>query len=302
MIPSVSIVLPCYNGADFLAQSIDSVIAQTYGDWELILVNDCSKDNSLEIMQHYADTDGRIRIINNEHNLKLPGALNRGFQEARGKYLTWTSHDNRMAPTMLEEFVAYLDNNPDKGLVTACYAAFNLKTGEQLYEVHHPDPQIHLPLYNCVCYAFMYCREVLDTVGDYDTTLFLVEDYDYWVRIWLKYPIGKIYKVLYYTGVADDTLTLSRKKEIAEKLLEMRLRYFDSFDKALQGHPDLQRRLYNSIADNMSLLPRFSFVIKRPVKFTVYYIFWRQPKHWVRQLKKKVQVRSNKTKPNVILF
>lgn len=88
MIPTVSIVLPCYNGAGFLAQSIDSVVEQTYTDWELILVNDCSKDNSLEIMQRYADEDSRIRIINNEHNLKLPGALNRGFQEAKGKYLT----------------------------------------------------------------------------------------------------------------------------------------------------------------------------------------------------------------------
>jgi glycosyltransferase involved in cell wall biosynthesis len=276
--PTVSIVLPCYNGADFLAQSIDSVINQTYADWELILVNDCSKDNSLEIMQGYANRDPRIRIINNEHNLKLPGALNRGFQEAQGKYLTWTSHDNRMAPTMLEEFVSYLDKNPGKGLVTACYAAFSLKTGEHLYEVHHPDPQIHLPLFNCVCYAFMYRHEILETVGDYDTTLFLVEDYDYWVRIWQRYPIGKIYKVLYYTGVGDDTLTISRKKEIAEKLLEMRLRYFADFDRSLRDHPDLQRRLYNSIADNMHGISRLRFTLQRKLKYSVFYWLYYRPK------------------------
>lgn len=287
MSPTVSIVLPCYNGANFLAKSIDSVVAQTYAYWELILVNDCSTDNSLEIMQQYVKKDSRIRIINNEQNLKLPGALNRGFREAKGKYLTWTSHDNRMAPTMLEEFVAYLDANPDKGLVTACYAAFSLKTGEQLYEVHHPDPQIHLPLYNCVCYAFMYRREILDTVGDYDTTLFLVEDYDYWVRIWLKYPIGKIYKVLYYTGVGEDTLTLSRKKEIAEKLLEMRLRYFDSFNSALRGHPDLQRRFYNSMADNMHGLPRVRFTIARGIKYFSFYWLYYRPKKTLKKLIKK---------------
>ena len=280
----VSIVLPCYNGADFLAHSIDSVVGQTYADWELILVNDCSTDNSLAIMQDYAARNTRIRIINNEHNLKLPGALNRGFHEAHGKYLTWTSHDNRMAPTMLEEFVNYLDANPDKGLVTACYAAFSLKTGEQLYEVHHPDPQLHLPLYNCVCYAFMYRREVLDTVGDYDTTLFLVEDYDYWVRIWQHYPVGKIYKVLYYTGVGDETLTLSRKKEIAEKLLEMRLRYFNDFDHALNGHPDLQRRLYNSIADNMHGLPRLRFTAARGPKYCSFYWLYYRPKKTAKKL------------------
>lgn len=288
MSPIVSIVLPCYNGAGFLAQSIDSVIAQTFTDWELIIVNDCSTDNSLEIMQDYASRDSRIRIFNNENNLKLPGALNRGFREAHGKYLTWTSHDNRMASSMLKEFVAYLDANPDKGLVTACYAAFSLKTGEQLYEVHHPDPQVHLPLYNCVCYAFMYRREVLETVGDYDTSLFLVEDYDYWVRIWLKYPIGKIYKVLYYTGVGDDTLTLSRKKEIANKLLEMQMLYFDQFDKALSDYPDLQRKLYKSIADNMPCGRRMNFVIHRPFCFAMNYLLWYRPKKIAGKIKRKI--------------
>ncbi len=285
MLPVVSIVLPCYNGAGFLAQSLDSVLAQTFTDWELILVNDCSKDNSLEIMQQYAEKDSRIRIINNEHNLKLPGALNRGFQEAKGKYLTWTSHDNRMGETMLEEFVNYLDQNPDKGLVTSCYAAFSLKTGEQLYEVHHPDPQLYLPLYNCVCYAFMYRREVLETVGGYDTTLFLVEDYDYWVRIWLKYPIGKIYKVLYYTGVGDETLTMSRKKEIAQKLLEMRLRYFDDFDKAFDAHPEMKRKFYISIADNMKGMERLKFTMNRGLKFSSWYRLFYRPKKTAKKIK-----------------
>lgn len=284
--PTVSIVLPCYNGVGHLAQSIESVLAQTFTDWELILVNDCSKDNSLEIMQQYAAKDSRISIINNERNLKLPASLNRGFQEAKGKYLTWTSHDNRMGETMLEEFVNYMDAHPDKGLVTSCYAAFSLKTGEQLYEVRHPDPQLYLPLYNCVCYAFMYRREVLETVGGYDTTLFLVEDYDYWVRIWLKYPIGKVYKVLYYTGVGEETLTMSRKKEVAEKLLEMRLRYFDDFDKAFDAHPEMKPKFYVSIADNLKGFKRLKFTVKRGLKFNGWYWLNYRPKKTAKKIKK----------------
>ncbi len=286
--PVVSIVLPCYNGAGYLAQSIESCISQTYKDWELIIVNDCSKDNSLEIMKEFAAREPRIRIIDNDHNLKLPGALNRGFKEARGKYLTWTSHDNRMGETVLEEFVNYLDENPDKGLVTSCYAAFSLKTGETLYEVHHPDPQIYLPLYNCVCYSFMYRREVLETVGGYDETLFLVEDYDYWVRIWLKYPIGKIYKVLYYTGVGDETLTMSRKKDIAQKLLEMRLRYFDDFDKAFADNPEMRRKFYVSIADNMSGKQRRQFTFGRGLKFSGWYCLYYRPKKTAKIIKRSI--------------
>lgn len=288
MQPIVSIVLPCYNGAGFLPLSIESVVGQTYKDWELIIVNDCSTDNSLEIMQRYADTDSRIRIINNGHNLKLPGALNRGFREARGKYLTWTSHDNHMAPTMLEEFVAYLDANPDKGLVTACYAAFSLTTGEQLYEVHHPDPQVHLPLYNCVCYAFMYRREVLDTVGGYDETLFLVEDYDYWVRIWLKYPIGKIYKVLYYTGVGEETLTSSRKEEISRMLLRLRLLYFEKLDASLSPYPPLRLRLHTEMADAMPPLQRLRFASKRGASFLLNYFLIHRPKKRLKKTRRQL--------------
>ena len=131
----------------------------------------------------------------------------------------------------------------------------------------------------------MYRREVLETVGDYDTTLFLVEDYDYWVRIWQKYPIGKIYKVLYYTGVGDDTLTLSRKKEIAEKLLEMRLRYFSDFDKALSGHSDLQQKLYISISDNLNGISRMKFTLQRGHRFATYYWAYYRLRKFVHKIK-----------------
>ena len=285
--PTVSIVLPCYNGANHLAQSIESVVSQSFADWELIVVNDCSKDNSLEIMQAYAERDSRIRVINNPVNKKLPASLNVGFAEARGKYLTWTSHDNRMGKTMLEEFVNYLDANPKIGLVTANYAAFSLSTGKQLYEVSMEDPQGRLPHHNTICYAFMYRREVLEMVGGYDEKLFLIEDYEYWVRIWLKYPIGKVDKVLYYTGVGDETLTMSRKKEIAQKLLEVRLKYFEDFDKALLSKPIMRRDFFVSIANELKGLRRVGFVarccVKSPVKFGLYYLFWYAPKRFFKR-------------------
>lgn len=285
--PLVSIVLPCYNGAVHLAASIESCIAQTYSNWELIIVNDCSKDNSLEIMKAYESKDSRIRVIDNEKNLKLPGALNRGFSETKGLYLTWTSHDNRMAPTMLEEMVSYLDAHPGIGLVTANYAAFSLTTGEQLYEVSMPDPQRNLPRFNTICYAFMYRREVLDKIGGYDESLFLIEDYEYWVRIWLHFPIGKIDKVLYYTGVGNTTLTMSRKKEVAKKLLEVRLMYFDDFTKALKNSPKELRNYLIAIADELGFVRRITFLLKSvsiaSLRLLVYYICWHTPKRWMKR-------------------
>lgn len=287
MSPLVSIVLPCYNGADFLEQSIDSVIAQTFTDWELIIVNDCSNDNSLDIMLQYAAKDPRIRVINNEVNKKLPASLNVGFAEAKGSYLTWTSHDNRMGETMLEEFVHYLDEHPEIGLVTANYAAFN-KSGKILYTVSMDDPHLRLPLHNTICYAFMYRREVLDAIGGYNEDLFLIEDYDYWIRIWQKFKIGKIDKVLYYTGVNDKTLTATRKKEIAERLLWVRMHYFNSFDKALKPFPIFRRDYFVSIVKEMNFLRRIPYVLKfackMPMKFGEYYFFKFRPKQILKEL------------------
>jgi glycosyltransferase involved in cell wall biosynthesis len=113
----ISVIMPVYNGEKYLRQSIESVIQQTYKDWELIIVNDCSIDNSRNIMQSYADTDSRIRIVDNGSNLKLPMSLNAGFRQAKGKYLTWTSDDNLYKPNALEELSRYLDYNSEIGLV-----------------------------------------------------------------------------------------------------------------------------------------------------------------------------------------
>ena len=101
----VSVVMPVYNGEKYLKQSIESVIQQSYKDWELIIVNDCSTDRSRDIMQSYVEVDSRIRIVDNSNNLKLPMSLNAGFREARGEYLTWTSDDNLYKVNALEELV-----------------------------------------------------------------------------------------------------------------------------------------------------------------------------------------------------
>ena len=107
----ISIVLPVYNGERYLADSINSILNQTYKDFELIIVNDCSTDSSLEIIEEFARTDPRIIIINNEQNQKLPRSLNIGFSHCRGEYYTWTSDDNLMLPDFCEAMITKLHNS-----------------------------------------------------------------------------------------------------------------------------------------------------------------------------------------------
>ena len=192
----VSVVMPVYNGEKYLKQSIESVIQQSYKDWELIIVNDCSTDRSRDIMQSYVEVDSRIRIVDNSNNLKLPMSLNAGFREARGEYLTWTSDDNLYKVNALEELVGYLENNPEIGLVYSDMdyvdASLNFIKEQRL------EPEMLL-YSDCIGASFMYRREVLDKVGEYDPDMFLVEDYEYWIRISEQFKIGHLNKTYIHT-------------------------------------------------------------------------------------------------------
>jgi len=96
--PTVSAVLPTRNGSRYIDRAIESVVEQTFADWELIVVDDASTDDTAAKIDAWARRDERIRSVHLEENRKLPGALNEGFRLAKGDYLTWTSDDNWYAP------------------------------------------------------------------------------------------------------------------------------------------------------------------------------------------------------------
>ena len=112
----ISVVLPVYNGADLVSLSIDSVLKQTYKNFELIIINDGSKDNTKEIIEEYAKKDSRITVINQE-NRRIPRTLSRGFSLAKGEYFTWTSADNIMPEYFLEKMMGELERNRYAGMV-----------------------------------------------------------------------------------------------------------------------------------------------------------------------------------------
>ena len=131
--PKISIILPTYNGQQYIGEAIESIIEQTFQDWELIIVDDCSSDNTLDIIRKYEKQDLRIKVIHNDVNKKLPASLNIGFKYAKGMYLTWTSDDNMYLPDALYNMEQYLNDNSDKVMVCARYSIIN-ENGEFLYK------------------------------------------------------------------------------------------------------------------------------------------------------------------------
>jgi glycosyltransferase involved in cell wall biosynthesis len=107
--PLVSIILPTYNGSRFLERAIQSCLGQTYFSIELIIVDDASTDSTPEILARAVKQDTRVRVIWHDRNRKLPAALNTGFSEAKGEFLTWTSDDNEYLPNAIEQMVDFLN-------------------------------------------------------------------------------------------------------------------------------------------------------------------------------------------------
>ncbi len=119
--PSISVVLPTHNGAKFLDSAIGSVVAQTWEDWELLVVNDASTDGTAQKIEAWAEKDERIRTIPLDRNLGLPAALNAGFRLARGAHFTWTSDDNWYRPDALAKMLDALEAEPRSDVVFSGY-------------------------------------------------------------------------------------------------------------------------------------------------------------------------------------
>ena len=213
--PLVTIVLPTYNRAHLLADAIHSVLQQSYTNLELIVVDDNSPDNTQEVVQSFDDS--RLQYVKNETNLKLPGTLNKGFSVANGDFLTWTSDDNLFSEQAIEEMVSALQKGGADFVFADYYEFSELDTENNLpKDVKHvrlPD-ELSLEKGNQVGACFMYTRKAYDAVGEYNTDLFLVEDYDYWIRIGALFEIEHIAKPLYFFRRDDQTLFCSRFCEV----------------------------------------------------------------------------------------
>lgn len=202
----VTIILPVYNQKDLLRMSIDSILTQEYSFFELLLVNDGSTDDLQEILAHYSDD--RIQYYQLEHH-GLPETLNFGLRLAKGEFITWTSADNLMHPTMLSEMVVALRRDP------SCSAAFsgyfhidssgniigqNLKAPyiKPQQFLNKPDRDYLLVQHCNFGASFLYRASVCRQVGEFDPLCEGIEDVDYSIRIAKFGAVSYISKLLYY--------------------------------------------------------------------------------------------------------
>lgn len=278
----VSIVLPVYNGEKYLAQSIESVLNQSYKNIELIIVNDCSTDSSEEIILEYKKKDNRIKYFKNDINIKLPQSLNNGFAMAKGNYFTWTSDDNVYHQDAIETMVGFLDKHSKVGLV---YCDFNIinESGEYQYKVivGNQDEQIYK---NIVGACFLYRRSIAENIGEYDTSFFLVEDYEYWLRINLEYSICPLHKCIYDYRTHDNSLSITRRKEIEQRLARLHWDYLAKYEKSNMNEQELFQYF--------DFILKYSYQKTERIKLSIKF-FHRHKNYLFYSLRKRIKILRN---------
>jgi len=223
----VSIILPTHNGAKYIRQSIESCLTQTYGNLELIIVDDASNDETPGIIRSYKDP--RLKLITHVVNKKLPASLNAGFAASAGEYLTWASDDNYYAPNAIEKLASFLDCHRRVAFVYANYFSID-EHNTVINPVSTEQPQ-ELVYRSALGPCFLYRRKVYEVVGDYDPHLFLVEDYDYWLRVRKHFRMVKINDYLCYYRIHSMSLSLRYTADQQAIKSAVRERYWTWEDK-----------------------------------------------------------------------
>ena len=200
--PKVSVILPIYNGEKYLGEAIDSILNQTFNDFELVIINDGSTDNSGAILEGYRSRDARIRVYYQD-NQGLAATLNRAISLARGGYLARQDQDDLSLPERFEKQLAFLQTHPRHGMVGTWAAVWRGSKPTDRPLAHPAEDLIlkfNLLFDNPFVHSSMMIRkETLEEIGGYSTdpTRQPPEDYELWSRIARQFRVANIPEVLH---------------------------------------------------------------------------------------------------------
>lgn len=213
--PTISIVMGVHNDKDYLSNSIDSILSQTFQDFEFIIVNDASTDGSRAILQQY--DDNRITMLENETNKGLTASLNRAIGMATGEYIARQDADDESHPHRLERQLNFLRKKPEIALVGTGAHLIDEDGSKQGQRIVFQRPTFeHLLEKNHIIHGSILVRHsCLRKMGGYDEFFRYSQDLDLWLRLSKKYRLANISTPLYRLRIHDESVYFSQKDESA---------------------------------------------------------------------------------------
>lgn len=233
--PVISIGMPCYNSEKYIEKAIESILEQTYCNYELLIVDDSSTDNTAKKIKAYAEKDFRIKILKNEYGKGVSGAMNTAIENARGIYFTRMDSDDISVLDRLEKQQKFLDNNEEYGICSVNISMLD-KFGNIYNENIYPEQKIPSewtflwtnPVPNAPC---MYKMSIINDNNIRFSDLETAEDYEFLREIITKTKIHMINEPLYLYRHNETSIFNSNLKETFKNSLEITKRYYEEITK-----------------------------------------------------------------------
>ena len=239
--PKISVIMPAYNAEKYIAEAIDSILSQTFGDFEFIILNDCSRDRTEEIILSYHDP--RIVYLKNEQNLGVAATLNRGLAIAKGEYIARMDADDISLPERFAKQVAYLDANDDIVVLGTNLECFNesgtIRTG---WSVSDPEQMKVDMLFACGLAhpSVMMRSDVIRNLDGYDPTYNGLEDYELWCRVLEHHKITTLPDILLRYRIHGSQVTQNPSSRHRNLMRQLKIRQIQQ----LSIEPDLAEAFF----------------------------------------------------------
>ena len=232
MNPDISVIMSVYNGEDYLAETLESVINQTFKNWELVVINDCSKDSTSAILSEFALKDKRIKVHTNEVNLKLPASLNRAISLSCGKYIARMDADDICLPERLEKQFEFMEKNNDVDLSSCRFLTVKngvYNSGGCGGRCDSDAIGAMLLVTNPILHPGVIAKAEVMKKYLYDTSLTCTEDLELWTRLAAdKKKIRILPEYLLIYRLHDKQITSTTLERQHTEVLKIQNKYYSS--------------------------------------------------------------------------
>jgi glycosyltransferase involved in cell wall biosynthesis len=253
-IPIVSVLMPVYNGEKYLRETIDSILIQSFTDFEFLIINDGSTDTSENIILSFEDA--RIRYEKNESNLKLIATLNKGIELAKGKYIVRMDADDISCPDRIKKHVAFMESNPEIGICGSWFEAFGeVENTIVKYKETHDEIMTKM-LYQChFCHPSLIIRKKVfeDLEIPFDKKFIHAEDYELYFRLSTKWKFHNLQESLVKYRIHSSSVSRQNEKIQLEHSLQIRNMFFtllgiDCSQEELKAFEALNHQDYKEVS------------------------------------------------------
>lgn len=232
MSPEFSIIMAVFNGEKFIAQAIESVLNQTFADYEFLIINDGSTDSTEELVKAYSNP--KIKIFTLPH-LGLAKALNSGLARSTGRLIARIDADDWWEPNKLEKQLNFLNAKPSYSFIASGRTCINaegkkIAESESDHDLDYARLKDKLGCFNVICHSsVVFKREILALTGYYAETIPYCEDYEYWVRILCNNKGYSLGQALVHYRIHPNMLSIKKGRQQSLSIIQVKFKLFSLY-------------------------------------------------------------------------